>query len=217
MSHMRAQLKDNMIIIVAEDIRDREDLARLASEADGHVFALHTKGGKGCMLTNLGPRETVCREPINITFTADERWRPISNLAQTPFSLHGRRYASVEGFWQGLKFDEEADRQRVAAMHGPEAKLAGSSIPERARFSYDGKTIAVGRPEHWSLMREACLAKFSQDAAARAALLGTGERPLEHRMRRDSRTIPGVVMADIWMRVRSRLRKSEMARDSSVD
>ena len=39
------------------------------------------------------------------------------------------------------------------------------------------------------------------------ALLGTGERPLVHVTRRDSRTIPGIVMADIWMKVRRGLVK----------
>ena len=34
----------------------------------------------------------------------------------------------------------------------------------------------------------------------------TGERPLSHRTRPDSRTIPGVILAEIWMRLRSRLR-----------
>ena len=38
-----------------------------------------------------------------------------------------------------------------------------------------------------------------------AALLGTGDRPLRHRMRKDSRTIPGVIMAEIWMRLRAEL------------
>jgi len=33
----------------------------------------------------------------------------------------------------------------------------------------------------------------------------TGNRPLVHRMRRDSRTIPGALMADIWMRIRQKL------------
>ena len=39
------------------------------------------------------------------------------------------------------------------------------------------------------------------------ALVGTGDRPLMHKTRRDSRTIPGVVMADIWMRIRRTLAK----------
>jgi hypothetical protein len=54
-------------------------------------------------------------------------------------------------------------------------------------------------------MDRACRAKFTQNWEARSALLATGGRPLVHRMRRDSRTIPGVIMADIWMRIRSSL------------
>jgi predicted NAD-dependent protein-ADP-ribosyltransferase YbiA (DUF1768 family) len=53
----------------------------------------------------------------------------------------------------------------------------------------------------------ACSAKFSQHEHARAALVGTGDRPLIHKTRRDSRTIPSVVMADIWMCIRRTLAK----------
>ena len=45
------------------------------------------------------------------------------------------------------------------------------------------------------------------DDEAREALLSTKNRPLVHRMRRDSKTIPGVIMADIWMRIRADLRE----------
>ncbi len=58
-------------------------------------------------------------------------------------------------------------------------------------------------------MREACWAKFTQHPEARRALLATGERPLTHRMRLDSVNIPGALMADIWMRIRDRLRRQE--------
>jgi predicted NAD-dependent protein-ADP-ribosyltransferase YbiA (DUF1768 family) len=51
-------------------------------------------------------------------------------------------------------------------------------------------------------MRRACEAKFAQHEGARTALLDTGERWLTHRVRKDSRTIPGAIMADIWMRIR---------------
>ena len=54
-------------------------------------------------------------------------------------------------------------------------------------------------------MRRACEAKFAQHEGARTALLNTGERWLTHRTRKDSRTIPGAIMADIWMRIRARL------------
>jgi hypothetical protein len=35
--------------------------------------------------------------------------------------------------------------------------------------------------------------------------LATGSRPLVHRVRRDSRIIPGDLMAGIWMRIRATL------------
>ena len=60
-------------------------------------------------------------------------------------------------------------------------------------------------------MECACEAKFSQHEEARRALLNTKERPLVHKTRRDSRTIPGVIMAEIWTRIRSRLAKAENA------
>jgi hypothetical protein len=44
---------------------------------------------------------------------------------------------------------------------------------------------------------------------AREALLSTGDRPLTHRVRRDSTTIPGAIMAEFWMRIRRSLRKAE--------
>jgi hypothetical protein len=42
----------------------------------------------------------------------------LSNLAPTPFVLDGREYASVEGFWQGLKFEDEAQRAIIAKISG---------------------------------------------------------------------------------------------------
>jgi hypothetical protein len=62
-------------------------------------------------------------------------------------------------------------------------------------------------------MERACRAKFEQCHEAREALLSTGTRPLTHRMRRDSKSIPGVIMADIWMRIRRHLQKAESATD----
>ena len=67
---------------------------------------------------------------------------------------------------------------------------------------FESRAVRVGTFDHWSLMEQACRAKFEQHAAARAALLATAPRPLAHKMRRDSRTIPAVIMAEIWMRIR---------------
>jgi hypothetical protein len=60
-------------------------------------------------------------------------------------------------------------------------------------------------------MRRACAAKFTQDDAALAALLSTGTRPPAHRMRRDSRSIPGAMLSQIWMDIRAKLRGEDRA------
>src|SRR5262249_56709066 len=37
----------------------------------------------------------------------------LSNFAPTPFTFHGQRYASLEGFWQMMKYPESADNPRA--------------------------------------------------------------------------------------------------------
>jgi hypothetical protein len=51
------------------------------------------------------------------------------------------------------------------------------------------------------------MAKFQQNDLARTALVATGNRPLVHQVRRDSKTIPGVIMAEIWMKIRETISK----------
>jgi len=145
--------------------------------------------------------------PINVTRSMEPRFAAISNLAKVRFELDGHIYASVEGFWQGLKFPGETDRERLASMSGIEAKEAGDAAPKTTSFAYLGQSIAMGSPEHHVLMERACNAKFEQDARARTALLATGTRILTHVVPQDSKNIPGVVMSAIWTRIRERVQQ----------
>lgn len=193
------------MILSADCDADRAILESL-SAADGHVFELHA-GPKGAALSDLGATDEALGRPINITRSSPAPYAEISNLAATPFLLDGEVYGSVEGFWQSLKFPDEKDRRRVGALDGGRAKKNGDTAPPAGlTFDYQGQTIVTGTHGHWTLMKRACLAKFEQDERARRALMATGERPLTHRVPKDSRTIPGVIMADIWMRVRAILR-----------
>ena len=106
-----------------------------------------------------------------------------------------------------MKFPNPERRKQISRLHGLEARSAGFEAETSDTFIYLGRTIRVGTSDHWHLMYLACGAKFSQHDHARTALVGTGDRPLIHKTRRDSRTIPGVVMADIWMRIRRTLAK----------
>ncbi len=205
---MRVILKAGLLALAPETDDERRALSDWQLAMADHVLTVLGGGTKGISLHDLGPKDEACREPINVVFDHADRWRPISNLAETPFMLRGQTYASVEGFWQGLKFEADADRLRVAKLWGKEAKMAARGRGEPASFTFDDQIVFAGTAAHRRLMLEACRAKFSQNTLARDALLATGERPLMHRTRRDSTTIPGALMADIWMRVRAGLRKA---------
>ncbi len=207
---MKALVKKGAVVLVPEVGDDPETFAAWREAATEHVFVLRAQPRGGTVLHDLGPREEACGEPLNVGYRSpDWRIRLISNFAPTPFELDGRQYASVEGFWQGLKFPSEADRRRIAQLHAGEAKRAGDAAMPCEAFEYEGERVCRGTHVHWTLMERACWAKFSQNEDARSALLATGSRPITHVMRRDSTTIPGAIMAEIWMRIRARLRQAE--------
>ena len=110
-----------------------------------------------------------------------------------------RLYVSQSGGWFGQQIQRSDDGGKTWE-------------PVSNEFVYDGVTILAGSPEHWALMRAVCEAKFTQHDEARIALLATGKRWLTHKVRKDSRTIPGAIMADIWMGIRARLQQEEASR-----
>jgi predicted NAD-dependent protein-ADP-ribosyltransferase YbiA (DUF1768 family) len=195
----------NDVIGLSAETPEEAEICGLLQLADGHVFQLHASSGRGLAFSLIGPEDTARRAPLNIVQSIAPQFAPISNLAHTPFEFEGQRYASIEGFWQGLKRAEPVERRAMAKLWGSEAKEVGRRVDQPPGFDWQGITIPAGSPEHWALMRAACTAKFRQNDEARAALLATEARWLTHKVRRDSRTIPGAIMADIWMRIRAHL------------
>lgn len=201
---MRVILRRQALVVIPDPETPQTDGPLWAWS--GHVFRADRRGG-ALVLTDLGVGDDVLAVPINVTSRhPDPHVRLISNFAETPFELHGIRYASVEGFWQGLRTTSPAERARVAALSGGRAKTAARELGTPTHVHVAGRAVAWASPEHWDLMREACRAKFTQVDAARQALLATASRPLMHRVRYDSRSIPGDVMASIWMGLRAELR-----------
>lgn len=200
---MTVRMRKGLLVFTPEPGAE-SDLAGWLAIHSGQVFLLREIKGGAASFHSLGPKDEACRLPINITSRSPMPFRLISNFAHAPFVLDGQDYASVEGFWQGLKFPGDGDRRRLAALYGSAAKDAGFHAPPSDVFTYCGQAVRVGTFDHWQLMERACLAKFEQDQAARDALLATGTRPLVHQMRRDSRSIPGAIMAEIWMRIRGK-------------
>jgi predicted NAD-dependent protein-ADP-ribosyltransferase YbiA (DUF1768 family) len=126
----------------------------------------------------------------------------LSNFAATPFTFRGKRYASLEGFWQMLKYPESDDdprarfsglrwtctREQVAQMTAFEAKRAGDLGSENMKrmgitwVTFEGKQMEY-RPaapgEHYRLIVAATREKISQNPEVKRILLATGNLVLK--------------------------------------
>src|SRR5262245_38811666 len=122
----------------------------------------------------------------------------LSNFAATPFVFRGRRYASVEGFWQMMLYPEgpaeprakfpggdwEYTRAQVAQMTSCEAKHAGDLAEANLKqmgidwVSFHGKRFAyrsVKPGQHYRLIVAAMRAKANQNPEVKKVLLSTGD------------------------------------------
>ncbi len=156
---------------------------------------------------------------LNIaSYSDDWRARLLSTFAPTPFALRCPdgteiRCASVEGFWQGLKWPEGSpERGRAFSLVGPEAKMAAAGAPASETVAFCGRNIRIGSPEHHALGELAIRAKLEHNADVRRALLATDNLVLTHFLVDDqsqpvpdSKTFPATVFCDIWTRLRSEL------------
>jgi len=122
----------------------------------------------------------------------------LSNFAPTPFSFRGKRYASLEGFWQMMKYPENADdpratfpgvqwkftRDQVAQLTAFDAKHAGDLANENMKkmgitwVTFEGKRMAykpAALGEHYELIVEATREKVRQNPEVQKVLLATGD------------------------------------------
>lgn len=154
----------------------------------------------------------------------------LSNFAATPFTFHGKLYASLEGFWQAMLYPEgptdpraefpglewKYTRDQVAQMTAFEAKRAGDLAEENMRrmrigwVSFEGRRFAY-RPKqagrHYRLIVEATRAKVLQNPEVKKVLLTTGDLNL----RPDHRQEPNAPAAwryfEILMNIRKELQR----------
>jgi predicted NAD-dependent protein-ADP-ribosyltransferase YbiA (DUF1768 family) len=126
----------------------------------------------------------------------------LSNFAATPFTFHGKKYASLEGFWQMMKYPEGTDdprakfagldwkynREEVAQLTAFEAKKAGDLASANMKkmgidwVTFEGKQMPY-RPvkpgEHYRLIVEATREKVRQNPEVQRVLLATGDLVLK--------------------------------------
>ena len=126
----------------------------------------------------------------------------LSNFAATPFGFRGKRYASLEGFWQMMKFPEDSTdprakfpglswpltREQVAQLVSFEAKRAGTAAEQNMKrmgiswVSFEGRHFEYRPPtpgEHYRLIVAATREKVRQNPDVRKVLLATGNLVLK--------------------------------------
>jgi hypothetical protein len=122
----------------------------------------------------------------------------LSNFAPTPFTFHGKRYASLEGFWQMMKYPDGPDdpratfpglqwkftRDQVAQLTAFDAKHAGDLANENMKkmgidwVTFEGKRLEykpAAPGDHYKLIVEATREKVRQNPEVQRVLLATGD------------------------------------------
>jgi predicted NAD-dependent protein-ADP-ribosyltransferase YbiA (DUF1768 family) len=156
----------------------------------------------------------------------------LSNFAPTPFEFHGKRYASVEGWWQLQFYPENAPgfedprasypglvwshtREQIAQMTGHEAYFAGTQGFKNMRsmginwVSFEGKRMDYWTQEkgdHYNLVVEAMWAKLNQNDQVKRTLLATGDLILRADHYEPKDAPPSWGYYNIWMEIRAKLR-----------
>ncbi len=152
--------------LAAAEMTPAAQLSRL--EATKPLELLSTEAPKGADALNVFSRSN---EPLG---------RALSNFAHTPFELDGVKFASVEAFYQALKYLDPVKRAEMAPLWGSYAKSAANKAPKLSETSYMGETITLGSKEHHALIERAIKAKLEQNPNVLAGLLETGNRPIVH-------------------------------------
>lgn len=154
-----------------------------------------------------------------------------SNFAATPIKLDGVTYGSLEGFWQMMKYPENATdpratypgikwaftREQVGQMTAFDAKHAGDlgsknmAAMNIAWVTYQGekftyRTQKKGR--HYDLIKQATWAKLNQHPELKTLLLKTGTLILKPDHSPEKNSPPEWLYFELYMDIRSQLQKS---------
>ena len=152
----------------------------------------------------------------------------LSNFAATPFTFRGKRYASLEGFWQMMLYPEGPDdprtngatlqytREQVAQMTAFEAKRAGTLAEENMKrlgidwATFEGEKFLYRSPKpgkHYELIVAATREKVKQNESVRKVLLQTGDLILKPDHHGEPNAPPEWRYYEILMQIRSELQK----------
>lgn len=122
------------------------------------------------------------KTPLNVGGnSAEPIAAQMSNFTEAPFWLDGKRYASVEGFYVGLKWStlDPTKAAEAADLSGAAAKKFGRKA-NADTATYNGETFELGSPEHHALVKRAIQAKLEQNPDIAARFIETYPRRIIH-------------------------------------
>lgn len=156
----------------------------------------------------------------------------LSNFANTPFTYRGKTYASVEGFWQMLKFPESKDderihqnvkwsltRQQVASLSSFAAKEAGKEASQNMKaldihwVTFEGKRIDYRenkKGEFYQLIKDVMIEKMKQNPSVKKIILQTGDLKLMPDHLQEPNSPPAWKYFEIWTEIRESLKKDSI-------
>jgi predicted NAD-dependent protein-ADP-ribosyltransferase YbiA (DUF1768 family) len=156
----------------------------------------------------------------------------LSNFSPTPFTFHGKKYASLEGFWQMMKYPEGTNdaratfpglewkltREQVGQLTAFDAKHAGSAADANMKkmgitwITFEGKRIeprSTTSDEFYKLILEATREKVRQNPEVQKVLLATGDLVLKPDHHQEPDAAPAWRYYEILTTIRAELQKQQ--------
>jgi hypothetical protein len=154
----------------------------------------------------------------------------LSNFAPMPFTFHGKTYASLEGFWQMMKYPGSTNdlratfpglewkftREQVSQLTAFDAKHAGSAADANMKkmgiawVTFEGKQMephSKTSDDFYKLIVEATHAKVAQNPEVRKVLLLTGDLILKPDHYQEPDATPAWRYYEILTTIRTELQK----------
>ncbi|MEK6628685.1 MAG: NADAR family protein [Bdellovibrionota bacterium] len=172
------------------------------------------------------PPQAADRAKSEVVLSKRNELGQFSNLWDTPFSLDGDFYGSVEGLWQAMKYPENKEderfkdptlvwpftREQVMKLSGFEAKKAGDLASANMKklgikwITYKGEKIEyIGKDtlKHYELILRACRAKLAANPQLVELLRRTKSLKFiaDHKQKADSP--PAYKYHEIYMKLRN--------------
>lgn len=152
----------------------------------------------------------------------------LSNFAATPFTFRGKHYASLEGFWQMMKYPEGPQdlrasfpgvewiytREQVAGLTSFAAKKAGDLAEKNMKvigiawITFERKKIeyrGIDSDKHYKLIVAATREKVRQNPEVQKVLLATGNLVLKPDHHQDPSSPAAWRYYEILMAIRTEL------------